>query len=272
MHAVKPEPHWAIPQGQSAHDTFWDYVSYSLRRCTTSCGQCRIAVFHGVIGRWKVRHSHLPSDQCTRKRPLSVSTGNRWQVKPRWYGMSHKTDRSRSVFHRRDLWEAIEAGDFPEYELGLQLIAEEDEFKFDFDLLDPTKLIPEELVPVQRVGKMVLNRNPDNFFAENEQAAFHPDILFPALILPTIRCYRGVCSLIPTRKSAVWAGQTSTKFRLTALPAPTITSSVTVCTGWISTPIRRTMNRTPLMTTGRAKRRQRQNAAASNHTRTRGWQ
>lgn len=93
-------------------------------------------------------------------------------------------------FHRRDLWEAIEAGDFPEYELGLQLIAEEDEFKFDFDLLDPTKLIPEELVPVQRVGKMVLNRNPDNFFAENEQAAFHPDISFPALILPTIRFYR----------------------------------------------------------------------------------
>lgn len=77
-------------------------------------------------------------------------------------------------FHRRELWEAIEAGDFPEYELGFQLIPEEDEFKFDFDLLDPTKLIPEELVPVQRVGKMVLNRNPDNFFAENEQAAFHP--------------------------------------------------------------------------------------------------
>ncbi|MDP0635918.1 catalase, partial [Klebsiella pneumoniae] len=63
-------------------------------------------------------------------------------------------------FHRRELWEAIEAGDFPEYELGFQLIPEEDEFKFDFDLLDPTKLIPEELVPVQRVGKMVLNRNP----------------------------------------------------------------------------------------------------------------
>lgn len=77
-------------------------------------------------------------------------------------------------FHRRELWETIEAGDFPEYELGFQLIAEEDEFKFDFDLLDPTKLIPEELVPVQRVGKMVLNRNPDNFFAENEQVAFHP--------------------------------------------------------------------------------------------------
>ncbi len=158
------------------------------------------------------------------------------------------------------------SGRFPEYELGLQLIAEEDEFKFDFDLLDPTKLIPEELVPVQRVGKMVLNRNPDNFFAENEQAAFHPGHIVPGIDFTNDPLLQGVCSLIPTRKSAVWAGQTSTKFRLTALPAPTITSSVTVCTGWISTPIRRTMNRTPLMTTGRAKRRQRQNAAASNHT------
>ena len=84
-------------------------------------------------------------------------------------------------FHRRDLWEAIEAGDYPEYELGLQLIPEEDEFAFDFDLLDPTKLIPEALVPVQRVGKMVLNRNPDNFFAENEQAAFHPGHIVPGI-------------------------------------------------------------------------------------------
>ena len=84
-------------------------------------------------------------------------------------------------FHRRELWEAIEAGDFPEYELGLQLISEEDELKFDFDLLDPTKLIPEALVPVQRVGKMVLNRNPDNFFAENEQVAFHPGHIVPGM-------------------------------------------------------------------------------------------
>ncbi len=84
-------------------------------------------------------------------------------------------------FHRRDLWEAIEAGDYPEFELGLQLIPEENEFNFDFDLLDPTKLIPEALVPVQRVGKMVLNRNPDNFFAENEQAAFHPGHIVPGI-------------------------------------------------------------------------------------------
>ena len=79
-------------------------------------------------------------------------------------------------FHRRELWESIEAGDFPEYELGLQLIPEEDEFKFDFDLLDPTKLIPEELVPVQLVGKMVLNRNPDNFLPRTNRRLSTPVI------------------------------------------------------------------------------------------------
>ncbi len=77
-------------------------------------------------------------------------------------------------FHRRDLTEAIDAGAFPEWELGVQTVPEQDEHKYDFDLLDPTKLIPEELVPVQRIGKMTLNRNVDNFFAEVEQVAFHP--------------------------------------------------------------------------------------------------
>src|ERR1043165_4168975 len=77
-------------------------------------------------------------------------------------------------FHRRDLWEAIEQGKYPEYELGVQIVEEDKEHSFDFDLLDPTKIIPEELVPVQRIGKMVLNRNPDHFFSETEQVAFHP--------------------------------------------------------------------------------------------------
>ena len=77
-------------------------------------------------------------------------------------------------FHRRDLWEAIENGDYPEWELGVQIVEEKDEHAFDFDLLDPTKIIPEELVPVKRIGKLTLNRNPDNFFAETEQVAFHP--------------------------------------------------------------------------------------------------
>ena len=77
-------------------------------------------------------------------------------------------------FHRGDLYESIENGDYPEWELGVQIIKEEDEFNFDFDILDPTKLWPEEDIPVKIVGKMTLNRNVENVFAENEQVAFHP--------------------------------------------------------------------------------------------------
>jgi len=84
-------------------------------------------------------------------------------------------------FHRRDLWEAIEAGEYPEWELGLQIFTEEQAESFSFDILDATKLIPEELVPVQTVGRMVLNRNPDNFFAETEQVAFCAAHIVPGL-------------------------------------------------------------------------------------------
>ena len=86
-------------------------------------------------------------------------------------------------FHRRDLWEAIDSGNYPEWELGVQIVAEEDEHKFDFDLLDPTKIIPEALVPVKIIGKMTLNRNPDNFFAETEQVAFHPGHVVPGGVI-----------------------------------------------------------------------------------------
>ena len=86
-------------------------------------------------------------------------------------------------YHRRDLWEAIEMGNYPEFELGVQMIDEQDEHKFDFDVLDATKIWPEELVPVMPVGKMVLNRNPDNFFTETEQVAFHPGNLVPLSLI-----------------------------------------------------------------------------------------
>jgi len=96
-------------------------------------------------------------------------------------GRKSEDRRKRYRFHRRDLWDAIQAGEFPEWDLGVQIIPEADEFKFDFDLLDPTKLVPEELVPVQIVGRMTLNRNPDNFFAETEQVAFHPGHIVPGI-------------------------------------------------------------------------------------------
>ncbi|MCV3771354.1 MULTISPECIES: catalase HPII [Enterobacter] len=183
VHAVKPEPHWAIPQGQSAHDTFWDYVSLQPE------------TLHNVM--WAMSDRGIPRSYRTMEgfgihtfRMINTE-GKATFVRFHWKPVAGKAslvwDEAQKLtgrdpdFHRRELWESIEAGDFPEYELGLQLIPEEDEFRFDFDLLDPTKLIPEELVPVQLVGKMVLNRNPDNFFAENEQAAFHPGHIVPGL-------------------------------------------------------------------------------------------
>jgi len=84
-------------------------------------------------------------------------------------------------FHRRDLWEAIDMGDYPEWELGVQIVEEDDEHSFDFDLLDPTKIIPEEIVPITMLGKLTLNRNPDNFFAETEQVAFCPGHIVPGI-------------------------------------------------------------------------------------------
>ncbi|MBL5929059.1 catalase HPII [Lelliottia amnigena] len=183
VHAVKPEPHWAIPQGQSAHDTFWDYISLQPE------------TLHNVM--WAMSDRGIPRSYRTMEgfgihtfRMINAE-GKATFVRFHWKPVAGKAslvwDEAQKLtgrdpdFHRRELWESIEAGDYPEYELGLQLIPEEDEFKFDFDLLDPTKLIPEELVPVQLVGKMVLNRNPDNFFAENEQVAFHPGHIVPGL-------------------------------------------------------------------------------------------
>jgi len=92
-----------------------------------------------------------------------------------------KINGADADFHRRDLWEAIEAGQYPEWEFGIQVVPEEDEHKYDFDLLDPTKLIPEDMVPVEIIGKMTLNRNPSNFFAETEQVAFLPGHIIPGL-------------------------------------------------------------------------------------------
>ncbi|WP_343553786.1 catalase HPII [Pantoea sp.] len=183
VHAVKPEPHNEIPQGQSAHDTFWDYVSLQPE------------TLHNVI--WAMSDRGIPRSYRTMEGfgihtfRLINADGKATFVRFHWKPVAGKAsllwDEAQKLtgrdpdFHRRDLWEAIEAGDYPEYELGLQLIPEEDEFKFDFDILDATKLIPEELVPVELVGKMVLNRNPDNFFAETEQVAFHPGHIVPGL-------------------------------------------------------------------------------------------
>jgi catalase len=183
IHAVKPEPHHEMPQASSAHDTFWDFVSlvpetahmvmwlmsdraiprsYRMMegfgvhtfKLVNALGKVRLCKFH-----WK---------------PLLGAHSLVWDEAQKLAGKDPD-------FHRRDLWEAIECGHFPEYELGLQIVEESDEQAFGFDLLDPTKLLPEELVPVRRVGKLTLDRNPDNFFAETEQIAFCVQNLVPGI-------------------------------------------------------------------------------------------
>ncbi|ATB50276.1 catalase [Corallococcus macrosporus] len=174
VHAVKPEPHNEIPQASSAHDSLWDFVS--LVPETTHM------VMWLMSDRAIPRSFRMMEGFGVHTFRLVNAAGKATLVKFHWkpllgnhalaWDEAQKLSGKDPDFHRRDLWESIEKGDFPEYELGLQLIPEGDELKYGFDLLDATKLLPEELVPVQRVGKLTLNRNPDNFFAETEQVAF----------------------------------------------------------------------------------------------------
>jgi catalase len=175
VHAVKPEPHNEIPQASSAHDTLWDFV------------QLQPETMHMMM--WMMSDRALPRSFRMMQgfgvhtfrfvNEAGTSTFVKFHWKPKLGTHSLVWDETQKVagkdpdFNRRDLWEAIESGRFPEYELGVQLVPEDEQDRFDFDLLDPTKIIPEEEVPVRPVGRMVLDRNPDNFFAEVEQVAFH---------------------------------------------------------------------------------------------------
>ncbi len=174
VHAVKPEPHHAMPQAASAHDTFWDFVSLMPEST------------HMLL--WQMSDRAIPRSYRMMQGfgvhtfRLVNAAGETMLVKFHWtpklgthslvWDEAVKISGADPDYHRRDLWEAIEAGEFPEYELGLQLFTEEQAESFDFDVLDSTKIVPEELVPVRTVGRLVLNRNPDNFFAETEQVAF----------------------------------------------------------------------------------------------------
>jgi len=174
IHAVKPEQDNEIPQASTAHDTFWDFVVNTTETAHT--------VMWAMSDRAIPRSFRMMDGFGVNTYRFINAEGKAFFVKFHWKPLlgvhSLVWDESQQIagkdadFHRRDLWEAIEDGHFPEYEFGVQIVEEEDEFKFDFDILDPTKIWPEELVPVQPVGKMVLNRNPDNFFAETEQIAF----------------------------------------------------------------------------------------------------
>lgn len=183
VHALKPEPHTEIPQGASAHDTFWDFIGQNPESAHM--------VMWAMSDRAIPRSLRMMEGFGVHTFRLVNAQGKAHFVKFHWkpvLGMhSLVWDEAQRIagknpdFHRQDLYEAIEKGDYPEWELGVQLISEEDEFNFDFDVLDPTKLWPEEVVPVKIVGKMTLNRNVDNFFAETEQVAFHPGHLVPGI-------------------------------------------------------------------------------------------
>ncbi|MGN6830045.1 catalase [Paucibacter sp. M5-1] len=174
VHAVKPEPHHAMPQAASAHDTFWDFASLSPE--TTHM------LMWVMSDRAIPRSFRMMQGFGVHTFRLVTAEGSSQFVKFHWKPLlgTHSLVWDEAVkiagadadFHRRDLWEAIESGEYPEWELGLQLFSEEQAEAFSFDVLDATKLIPEELVPVRPVGRLVLNRNPDNFFAETEQVAF----------------------------------------------------------------------------------------------------
>lgn len=183
VHAVKPEPHNEMPQAASAHDTFWDFISLmpeSAHMIMWLMSDRAIPRSYRMMEGFGVHTFRLINE-------AGESNFVKFHWKPLLGVHSVAWDEAQNIsgkdpdYHRRDLWEAIENGAFPEWELGIQVVPEVDEHKFEFDLLDPTKLIPEEVVPVQRIGKLTLNRNPDNFFAETEQVAFHIGHIVPGI-------------------------------------------------------------------------------------------
>jgi catalase len=183
IHAAKQEPDRGFPQAQTAHDNFWDFVSlmpestHMLMWIMSDRAIPRSFRFMEGFGVHTFR--------------LVTARGRSTFVKFHWkplQGMQSvvwneavKINGADPDFHRRDLWDAIQQGAFPEWELGLQLFDEDFADQFEFDVLDPTKLIPEEQVPIRRVGRLVLDRVVDNFFAETEQVAFCTQNIVPGI-------------------------------------------------------------------------------------------
>ena len=184
IHAAKPHPDREIPQAQSAHDTFWDFVSLHTEAT------------HHVL--WHMSDRGVPRSYRTMEGfgvhtfRLVNEAGETSLVKFHWkpkqgvhsllWEEAQLINGVDPDFHRRDLYDAIESGAFPQWEFGIQVFPDTPEQTFEgIDLLDPTKIVPEELAPVQPIGMLTLNRNPTNFFAETEQVAFHAGHLVPGI-------------------------------------------------------------------------------------------
>jgi catalase len=183
VHAAKPEPHFAMPQAASAHDTFWDFASLMpeiTHMLMWAMSDRAIPRSYRMMQGFGVHTFRLVNDRGESRfvkfhwSPTAGTHSLAWDE-------AVKISGADPDFHRRDLWEAIEAGAYPEYVLGLQIFTEEQAEDFTFDVLDATKIVPEELVPVVPVGRLVLNRNPDNFFAETEQVAFCAAHIVPGI-------------------------------------------------------------------------------------------
>ena len=177
------EPDRGYPQAASAHDTFWDFASLmpeSMHMLVWVMSDRAIPRSLRMIEGFGIHTFRLINAK-------GESTFVKFHWRPVLGAASIIWDEAVKIngadpdFHRRDLYDAIAKGDFPEFEFAIQAFDQETADGFDFDVLDPTKLIPEEIVPLEVIGKMVLNRNPDNFFAETEQAAFHPGHLVPGI-------------------------------------------------------------------------------------------
>ena len=184
IHAAKPHPDREIPQAQSAHDTFWDFVSLHT--------EATHHVFWNMSDRGIPRSFRTMEGFGVHTFRLVNKAGETNLVKFHWKplaGVHSLVWEEAQIaagcdpdFHRRDMADGIEAGAFFEYELGIQVMPDDGSDSFEgIDLLDPTKLVPEELAPVQLIGKMTLNRNPTNYFAETEQVAFHTGNLVPGI-------------------------------------------------------------------------------------------
>ena len=183
IHSVKPEPDNEIPQASSAHDTFYDFV--------TSAPETTNMIMWVLSDRAIPRSFRMMEGFSVNTFRFVNAEGKGRFIKFIWkpllgvhsliWDESLKLGGEDPDYHRRDLYEAIDNGDYPEYEFYVQMIEEEDEHNFDFDILDPTKHWPEEQVPPKKIGKLVLNRKPDNFFAEVEQVAFCPGNVVPGI-------------------------------------------------------------------------------------------
>ncbi|WP_312794228.1 catalase [Tianweitania sp.] len=183
IHSVKPEPDRGFPQAQSAHDNFWDFISLtpeSMHMIMWIMSDRAIPRSFRFMEGFGVHTFRLVNAE-------GQSTFVKFHWKPKLglqsvvWNEAVKINGADPDFHRRDLWDSIQSGNFPEWELCLQLFDQDFADSFDFDVLDPTKIIPEEILPAIPVGRLVLDRMPDNFFAETEQVAFMTQNVVPGI-------------------------------------------------------------------------------------------